>query len=321
MTQYGSVHPTFWTRGTGKKLRGDKEAQLCASYLMSCPAANMIGIFHLSLPQLCNDTGLTLEDAWKGLARLLREGFAFYDESDELFWVPTMARWRIGDSLTARGKNGNPDRRIAGIRKSLVPFKGHLFYTQFLDRYADAYHLKDLVEVVGASKGLPSPHATATATVPDLIGGAGGDGVPMPERPRPRSDLIGEHVAASDFKPTQQQRDYAHKLGLSPNEFEEVLVELLDKHGRNTHTVQWFDQNLLKFIESRARWKQIPRENHNIQPKTDDATIAQRAADRQRADAAERERARQALRGATPTPSTETQARAALDALTSTGAQ
>lgn len=150
MSSYGLVLPAFWTKGTGKRLRGDKDAQLVAVYLMSCPSRTMVGIYHLSIPQLCNDTGLTFEEATKGLARCSAEGFAFFDPDDELFFVPRLAAIQVGEELTACGRNGRPDRRIAGVRRALAQFKGHQFYAKFLEIYADSYHLQDLRQEAAA---------------------------------------------------------------------------------------------------------------------------------------------------------------------------
>ena len=44
MRDYAKIRPVFWTRGTGKKLRGDPEAQVVALYLMSAPLSHMTGL-------------------------------------------------------------------------------------------------------------------------------------------------------------------------------------------------------------------------------------------------------------------------------------
>src|SRR5665213_1243453 len=93
---YASLSPMFWTRGSGKRLRGHKEAQIVALYLMSAPATTMVGIYHLALPTLCHETGLTPEEATKGLGRCIEEGFCFWDETEELVFVPALAKHQIG---------------------------------------------------------------------------------------------------------------------------------------------------------------------------------------------------------------------------------
>lgn len=68
MRDYGSVSPQFWIGKTGKALRGKPEAQLLALYLMTCPHANMIGVFH------CPVMYWRMKPAWasKGLPRPLQ---------------------------------------------------------------------------------------------------------------------------------------------------------------------------------------------------------------------------------------------------------
>lgn len=127
----------FWTRGSGKRLRGDAPAQLVALYLMSAPSTSMIGIFHLAVPTLCHETGLSIEDATKGLRRCSEEGIVFWDESEELVFVPALAKHQIGEELKAR------DHKVKGVAKALAPFKGHRFYSMFIERYADSYHLRE----------------------------------------------------------------------------------------------------------------------------------------------------------------------------------
>jgi hypothetical protein len=132
MRKYASVSPMFWLRGTGKQLRGHKEAQLVALYLMTSPAANMVGIFPLSLATLCHETGLTEEEARKGLQRCsegaskgLRRGFegafASYDEDEEIVFVHALVVHQVGDQLKL-GSNGRPDKKSLGIKRELAPF-------------------------------------------------------------------------------------------------------------------------------------------------------------------------------------------------------
>lgn len=143
MRAYGSVSPMFWTRGSGKRLRGDYAAQIVALYLMTSPHTTMVGIFHLSLPTLCHETGLSTEEASKGLARCSKEMFAFWDEAEELVFVPALAHHQLGERLNKK------DHKVKGVLRALAPFKGHRFFDLFLERYADLYSLSE-----GASKSL-----------------------------------------------------------------------------------------------------------------------------------------------------------------------
>lgn len=135
MRSYASISPMFWTRGSGKALRGDANAQVVALYLMSSPATSMIGIFHLALPTLCHETGLGLQAARKGLARCSEEGIAFWDEAEELVFVPALAKHQIGETLKPT------DHKVKGVARELAPFKSHRFFRLFCDRYGQTFHL------------------------------------------------------------------------------------------------------------------------------------------------------------------------------------
>ncbi len=137
MRTYASISPMFWTRGSGKRLRGDTAAQVVALYLMTSPATSMVGIFHLALPTLCHETGLTLQGARKGLQRVSEEGIAHYDEAEELVFVPALAKHQVGETLTAK------DKKVRGVIRALEPFKSHRFYSLFVERYASAFSLPE----------------------------------------------------------------------------------------------------------------------------------------------------------------------------------
>lgn len=148
----------FWTRGSGKRLRGCVDAQIVALYLMTSPHTTMVGIFNLSLPTLCHETGLDREAALKGLARCSEERFAFWDEEEEIVFVPALAHHQLGESLK------KTDHKVKGVERALAPYKGHRFYDLFLDRYSDLYGLTE-----GASKSLPRDD------VPDPVPDPGSD--------------------------------------------------------------------------------------------------------------------------------------------------
>lgn len=189
MRNYAQIAPTFWTRGSGKKIRGDKNAQIVALYLMSSPATSMVGIFHLAIPTLCHETGLSEPDARAGLERCEREEIAFWDEEDELIWIPALARYQLGDELK-HGKGGKADHRIKGVERALAPYRNHRFHALFVERYGGAYGIaqspsegasKGLADV---AKGLPSPYVPDPASAPDHVP----DPEPKPETPEVAND-------------------------------------------------------------------------------------------------------------------------------------
>jgi hypothetical protein len=148
---YGTVASTFWTRGSGKLLRGDPGAQVVALYLMTGPASSMTGIYHLALPTLAHEIGCPIEGACKALRRVCEVEIASYDEADELVWVPKLAFYQIGPSLAAN------DKRVRGVLNAISQYTGHRFYWEFVLEYGEKYNLGIRVP----SKGHRSPFVGA----------------------------------------------------------------------------------------------------------------------------------------------------------------
>lgn len=139
MREYSKVSPRFWIGSTGKKLKKlGADVQLVALYLMTCPSSNMIGLYHLSLPTLSHETGLSLEGASKGLRRGFEGGFCDYDDMEEVVWVFEMARFQIGEELDPK------DKRVMGVSRELEEYRKSRFYKDFHKRYKKAFHLKDM---------------------------------------------------------------------------------------------------------------------------------------------------------------------------------
>lgn len=136
MREYGRFSPQFWIGTTGRRLRGDMAAQLVAAYLLTSPHANMVGVYYLPVETIAHETGIPLEGASKALRRVCEEGFAAYDATAELVFVPGMARRQIADSM----KVG--DKRIDGVVNELMPFASHRFVAAFAERYRETFHLE-----------------------------------------------------------------------------------------------------------------------------------------------------------------------------------
>jgi hypothetical protein len=148
---YGKVVPRFWTAGTGRSLRGDPNTQVLALYLMTCPTATMIGIFHLSLPTIAYDTGIPADAVIGGLKKLAEAGFVSIDEMEDLVFVHQMARVQIDDIL----KPG--DKRKQGVIKDLRKHGNHPFVDKFLEMYEAPFGLSELLD-----KPLRSPSTKAS---------------------------------------------------------------------------------------------------------------------------------------------------------------
>lgn len=136
MRDYGSVSPQFWIGKTGKALRGKPEAQLLALYLMTCPHANMIGVFHCPVMYMAHETGLGFEGASKALASLVDIGFCLYDEDSETVFVIRMAAHQVGENLKA------DDNKVKGVQKEVGKIAVDALRLAFIDEYAEAFHIK-----------------------------------------------------------------------------------------------------------------------------------------------------------------------------------
>lgn len=156
------ISSRYWTRGSGKRLRGNPMAQLVGLYLLSCESSNMIGLYYLPLPTLCHETGMTSQQARAALARCAEKKLAFYDEEAELVWVPNAAELRIGTEL------GEKDNRKRWIEKELVALGNHRFVRQFMSKYGEAYGLTQTPSEppLGGAE-TPSEGGPYTATVTD----------------------------------------------------------------------------------------------------------------------------------------------------------
>ncbi len=159
MRDYGKVVPTFWTRGSGKALRGDPCAQVVAVYLFSCPTSHVTGLFYMPFPVLCHETGLSAEQATSALTRLAEAGIAHYDAAADLVWLPEMAHYQIAESMKAE------DRRVRGVEKAIEKFRGHPFFEAFLCRYSEAYSLTEARPLVRVTEG---PYQAPLSSLPDL---------------------------------------------------------------------------------------------------------------------------------------------------------
>lgn len=154
MRDYGVVSPKFWIGETGKALRGNAPAQVLALYLMTCPHANMIGVFHCPVLYMAHETGLGMEGASKALQSLIEARYCTYDEATETVFVHRMAAFQVGDSLSAA------DKRCKGVEREWSNIAAPALKSAFFAIYFEAFHLPKPAAMArglqGASKGLGS---------------------------------------------------------------------------------------------------------------------------------------------------------------------
>ena len=153
MREYARVYPSFWIGKTGKQLRKcGLESQIVAMYVLTCPHANMIGLYYLPIPYISYDTGIPLQGACKALASLKKIGFCFYDEETEFVWVPKMAQYQIGKELKPN------DKQVKGIENLYNSLTNNPFLYEFYEIYKDIFHIVGARPLQGACKGLARPY-------------------------------------------------------------------------------------------------------------------------------------------------------------------
>ncbi len=137
MREYNRAAARFWTGPTGRAIRArGKDAQILALYLFTSPHMNMIGLYYLPIPTITYETGLTADEVRAAMAALDDVHFAYYDEHDELVFLPTAAVHQVGEELDPK------DNRAKGVKALLYPYRHHRFARQFIERYKTAYSLR-----------------------------------------------------------------------------------------------------------------------------------------------------------------------------------
>jgi hypothetical protein len=144
---FAKFSPCFWTGDFGKSIRGQPILQSLACYLISAPSGNLTGLFSLPVGYVATDTGHTPRQVLQGLRELSARGFAHYDEEQETVWVVEQARHELGDALD------ESDNKVKAVKKLLLERRKSFLVRQFLDVYAAAYHLQELLEMAP-----PTPH-------------------------------------------------------------------------------------------------------------------------------------------------------------------
>jgi hypothetical protein len=196
---YGVVSPKFWIGETGKKLRGDRDAQLLAFYLMTGPHAISTGVYHCPMVYMAHETGLSMEGACKALERLIEAQFCSYDEASEWVFVYQMARFQIGETVVLK------DRRHKWLLREVENMPKSL-RCKFISLYGDVYEIPKPAETPSPIQAPSKPHRSQDHDQEhgqeqdqdhDHEGVAGATDVPRGTDP-PESDAIGQ-IAARVF--------------------------------------------------------------------------------------------------------------------------
>jgi hypothetical protein len=156
MRDYAKVNPQFWIGKTGKALRGRGVATQCvALYLMTCPHANMLGLYYLPKVLIAHETGLGRKAMERGLAGCVDAGFCEYDEASEMVWVVEMAKFQIAATLKEN------DLRCRGVQNEFDSLPENPYLDAFHEKYGEAFFMTPRLarskELEAPLKPLPSP--------------------------------------------------------------------------------------------------------------------------------------------------------------------
>ncbi len=135
MSDFGTVFASYWSRGSGKAMRGNRNARFLGLYLLTAPCATEIGLYYLPFVTLCHEMEFTPEEAREAIQACSEAKFAHYDEDAELVWIPNAAEKRFGVTLSAG------DRKRKWIGKQVAAHGNHRFVRQFMTRYGEGYGL------------------------------------------------------------------------------------------------------------------------------------------------------------------------------------
>lgn len=135
MRDHAIVSPRFWTGRTGMFLRTHPEAQRLALYLMTCPNSNMTGLYYLPMPTICHEMQMTPEEAAGALNKVSAAGFAEYDRDTETVFVSEMARFQLGEKMSAG------DKRVRSTKKMVLQFRNSPFFSRFVAKYGKIFNL------------------------------------------------------------------------------------------------------------------------------------------------------------------------------------
>jgi hypothetical protein len=147
--EFAKVAPQFWNGETGRLIRElGRDCQVLALYTVTCPGASAIGIYYLPIPIVSHETGISPQEALKGLQRLSEVGFCAYDAPSEWVFIRNMAKFQIGQELKAA------DNRHKWLCRELESVRKSPFFNDFLTMYRDCFHLNEL----SLSEGGSEPH-------------------------------------------------------------------------------------------------------------------------------------------------------------------
>jgi hypothetical protein len=300
------VSPAMWTRGSGRRLRGNKGAQALAPYLTSCLSANQLGLYPITRETMASELGWTLDDVEDALQALERAGYAKYDREGEVVWVLNLVQIETGQGEQLG------DRRRKGIENALRELGSHPFVAEFKRRYARllGYPIDTVSDGLGVRPAdtLSIPYANRIDTVSDTVSiplargsGSGSDqnkteqssaragahardNAPVGASPSPGSTSSGLEKklrGREGRKLRARDREYATSKGLTPEQAQHVWVKVqrdgIAKELRMTR--KGWSMRYRGFVDTERR-EALPKSPAPAPPRPREARIARDPAER-----------------------------------------
>ena len=192
-------------------------------YILTCPASNMYGLFYLPICVIAHDCVLTHEGASEGLRRVSEGGLCLYESPSEGVFVPRMAAWQIGETITVS------DNRYKGILKDLSWLRKMPFFPDFYGIYRVPFNLPS--EPLRSPFGDPPKGVAPTVPPKPRTGTGTGTGTGG------ASPLPSEGASPEDFEDTAQglgqlfhHYQRGHKQDL--HDITDAIGELLRLHNK-----------------------------------------------------------------------------------------
>lgn len=132
--EYAIVKPQFWTGRTGRAIKAlGPEHQVVATYMMTSPHSNMIGLYYLPVTYIAADAGGTPDTIRPVIEALIRVGFCDYDFESGHVWVIRMAHHQLGATL----KPG--DKRRKAVARAATAVSSAPQYRAFVAAYGAGF--------------------------------------------------------------------------------------------------------------------------------------------------------------------------------------
>lgn len=286
---YGILEPTFWTRGSGKLLRGKPVAQVVCLYLFSAPTSNMLGLYYLPISTICHDAGLTQKQVTTALKQIEDAKIASYDHDTETVFVYSMAARR----LQLKGTIKAEDSRLKYIHRFLGQLPETPLRKLFDEQYGLTLRLPNWGGAPAQADAVPTPppgplDPPSTPPRPPVDGDRDQDQDQDQDQHQeqqqqqehfgacggPSSDEQGQQGASSTPPPAPSKtkkprapRKVVEKTETAPEKipgYKEVVAVWFEEFERAKGTKPPFDQREGKFVKTLFEKLQDPEKIKNV---------------------------------------------------------